>query len=223
MVLARFAEDVYVEARGGRFLGVETGTRMTVVRLSGGGLFVHSPVALDRATREAVDALGEVRAVVAPSIFHHLYAGEWARAFPRAVLAACPGLEHKRPDLPFTCVMGDVPHEVWARDLAQVCFSSRRENEVVFFHPRSRTMICSDALLNLSTHGSRATRLVARVMGNRAPGMGWPERLMIRDRRVARRQVDRILEWDVERIVLAHGELVEQGGREIVRRAYAWL
>lgn len=222
-MLTRFADEVWVDAREGKFWGVETGTRMTVVRLSDGGLFVSSAVALDDATRRAVDALGEVRAVVAPSIFHHLYVGEWMRAYPDAIFAACPGLEWKRPDLPFTCVLGDPPHEAWARDLEQVYFSARRENEIVFFHARSRTMICCDALLHLSTHSSRSTRLVARLMGNRAPGVGWVEPFMIRDRALARRQVDRILRWDIEKIVLAHGALVEQGGREIVRRAYAWL
>ncbi len=102
-------------------------------------------------------------------------------------------------------------------------FSSRRENEVVFFHRKSRTMVCSDALLNLSTHRSLVTRAVAAFARNTAPGFGWPERLMVRDRRVARRQVDRILAWDIDKIVLAHGDLVERDGRETVRRAYAWV
>jgi hypothetical protein len=218
-----FADEVWVEAREASFLGLETGTRMTVVRLSSGGLFVHSPVALDDATRRAVDAIGEVRAVVAPSVFHHLHMADWMRAYPGAVFGACPGLEWKRPDLSFSCVVADCVHDAWAGDLDQVYFSARRENEVVFFHARSRTMICSDALLNLSTHASATTRFVARLMGNRAPGAGWPERLMIRDRSLARRQVDRILAWDIEKIVLAHGRVVERDGREVVRRAYAWL
>lgn len=222
-VLTQFAEGVWVEARPVRFLGVETGTRMTVVRLSDGGLFVHSPVSLDDDTRRAVDALGPVRAVVAPSLFHHLYVGEWMRAWPDAEYLACPGLDWKRPDLAFTGVLGDAAPAVWARDLEQVYFSARRENEVVFFHRASRTMVCADALLNLSTHASPVTRAVARVAGNSSPGAGWPERLMVRDRRVARRQVDRILAWDIDRIVLAHGDLVTHDGRETVRRAYAWV
>lgn len=222
-MLTPFADEVWIATREAKFLGVETGTRMTVARLSDGGLFVHSAVALDDALRRAVDALGEVRAVVAPSVFHHLHVGPWMRAYPNAIFGACPGLEWKRPDLAFDCVIADEPSPVWSRDLSQVYFSARRENEVVFFHERSRTMICSDALLNLSRHPAASTRVVARVMGNRGPGFGWPERLMIRDRGLARRQVDRILAWDIDKIVLAHGDLVEGGGRETVRRAYAWL
>ncbi|MGZ3421100.1 MAG: hypothetical protein ACXWUG_31400 [Polyangiales bacterium] len=48
-----FAEDVFTEPRKAKFLGIETGTRMTVVRLAEGGLFVHSPVALDAETTAA--------------------------------------------------------------------------------------------------------------------------------------------------------------------------
>ncbi len=222
-MLSQFAEDVWVEARKAAFFGVETGSRMTIVRLSDKSLFVHSPVALDAETREAVDALGPVRAVVAPSVFHHLHVAAWMSAYPSAIFGACPGLEWKRPDLAFTYVLADQPHEAWAADIDQVYFSARRENEVVFFHRKSRTMICCDALLNLWRHPSRSTRIVARLMGNHSPGFGWMERFMVRNRDVARRQADRILAWDIDKIVLGHGDLVESDGRETMRRAYAWL
>jgi hypothetical protein len=222
-VLEPFATDLWVEARRLRFLGIETGTRMTVVRLAGGGLFVHSPVSLDAETRRAVDALGPVKAVVAPSRFHHLYVGEWARAYPSAPLYCCPGLERKRSDLPWRGVLGDEPEPEWRGEIEQVLFSVRIENEVVFFHRASRTLVCADALFDLAKHPSRLTRLAARLLGNREPGATWLEHLMIRRRAEAREQVDRMLAWNPERIVLAHGDLVATGAREVLRRAYAWL
>ena len=222
-MLVPFGEDLWTDTREVRFLGLETGCRMTVVRLAAGGLFVHSPVALDDETRRAVDALGEVRAVVAPSLFHHLHVKAWMDAYPGAHFSACPGLEWKRPDLPFHDVLGDQPHPIWAEDLDQVYFSARRENEVVFHLRRRRTLVCADALLNLSTHPLASTRFVARLMGNTAPGVGHIEPLMVRDRRLARRQADRILEWGFDRVVLSHGALLESGGLEAMRHAYAWL
>jgi hypothetical protein len=222
-MLTPWAEGTWTDTREAKFFGVETGTRMSVVRLRDGGLFVLSPVALDDATRREIDALGDVRAVVAPSIFHHLSMGQWMAAYPEAVFAACPGLEWKRTDLAFDCVLGDQPHPLWAGELEQVYFSARRENELDFFHAPTRTLLCTDALLNLSTHPLGSTRVVARLMGNRAPGVGWLEPFMIRDRALARRQVDRMLAWDFDRIILAHGAPVEAGGREVLRHAYAWL
>lgn len=92
-----------------RFFGVETGTRMTVVRLRD-GLLVHSPIPLTAELRARVDALGSVSAIVAPSKFHHLYAGPWADAWPDAVLCGCPSVIARRPDLPWRHTLGDTPH-----------------------------------------------------------------------------------------------------------------
>lgn len=222
-MLTSFAEGIWTDTRRAKFFGVECGSRMTVVRLSEGGLFVHSPVALDADTRRAVDALGEVRAVVAPSIFHHLHVGAWMAAYPGAHFACCPGLEWKRTDLAWSGVLGDQPHPIWARDLAQTYFSARRENEVDFFHAPTRTLIVADALLNLADHDYASTRLAARLMRNTAPGVGWLEPFMIRDRALARRQAGRILAWDFDRAVLSHGTMLPSGARDAFAHAYAWL
>ncbi len=222
-MLESFADDVWTVERSQRFWGVETGTRMTVVRLSDGGLFIHGPVALDDATRAKVDAIGPVRAVVCSSRYHHLYAGQWAEAYPDAALCACPGLEQKRADLPWSHVMRDEPHALWESDLEQVYFSARFEHEVVFFHRATRTLICLDALLNLSTHPNRSTRLVALLMANTGPGKGYLERIAVGKRATARQQVRRILDWDIDGIILAHGGLVRGDGRQVFADAYQWL
>ncbi|MBI2393446.1 MAG: DUF4336 domain-containing protein [Deltaproteobacteria bacterium] len=222
------ADGLWTTARPQRFWGLESGTRMNVVRLRDGGLFVHCPVSLDRDTRAAIDALGDVRVVVSSSLYHHLYAGEWMRAYPGALFCACPGLERKRKDLAWNHVLGDEPHPLWAADLDQVFFSARFEKEVVFFHRESRTLICADALLNLSKHSSPITRAAAWLMGNTAPGKGWLEYFAVggwssRGRRLARRQVERMLAWDIDRVLLAHGGLVDRDGWRALRDAYAWL
>lgn len=224
MTFTAVAQGIWITERPQKFWGVECGTRTTIVALSGGGLFVHCPVALDPATRREVDALGEVRAVVASSLFHHLYVGDWMRAYPKALFACCPGLEHKRSDLPFSHVLGDVPHPLWAPDLEQIFFSARFEKEVVFFHRKTRTMVSADAMLNLADHPSLRTRLVARYfMRNVGPGLGWMEHYAVRDWRLGRRQVDRILAWEPEQVLIAHGKLVTHDGAAVIRDAYAFL
>jgi hypothetical protein len=47
--------------------------------------------------------------------------------------------------------------------------------------------------------------------------------LLIRDRAAARESLERILAWDFDRIVVAHGDVLERGGREALREGYAWL
>lgn len=59
--LDTLAADLWAVERRLRVGPVEIGTRMTVARLDDGGLFVHSPVALDPPLRLALDGLGPVR------------------------------------------------------------------------------------------------------------------------------------------------------------------
>jgi len=223
-MLQHIATNLWVEARKLRFWGLETGTRMSVVRLSNGSLFVHSPVELDNDTRSEVEKLGSVRVVIAPSRMHHLYIGEWMDAYPEARAFCCPTLEKKRSDIAWHAVLGDEPEPEWRGEIDQVFFGARSlENEVVFHHRQSRTLLCADAVFNLADHDSPLTRIVAVLMGGRKPGATWLERALIRDRRAAREQIDRMLAWDFDRIVLAHGDIIEAGGRDVLRNAYAWL
>src|SRR5687767_11179761 len=223
MLLTNLADDLWVSERRLRFLGVETGSRMTIFRLQG-GLVVHCPAPLTPELRAEVEALGDLKAIVAPSLFHHLGVKSWLEAWPQIVTCACPGLERKRSDLRWDRILGDAPEPEWAGELEQVYFGARTmENEVVFFHPKSRSLVCADSVFNLGGHPSAFTRFVARWLGARRPGATWLERLMIRDRKGAREQIDRMLAWDFDRIVLSHGPLIETGGREVLRRAYAWL
>ena len=63
--------------------GLHLGTRTTVVRLSNGGLWLHSPGPLSPELMNEIAALGSVQAIVAPNAMHHLYLAENIRAFPQ--------------------------------------------------------------------------------------------------------------------------------------------
>src|SRR5262245_25564318 len=78
--------------------GMHMPVRMTVVRTEQ-GLWLHSPVAIDDATAKAIDSLGPVRDIVAPSLLHHLYARAACERWPSATLHGPASLAHKRPDL----------------------------------------------------------------------------------------------------------------------------
>lgn len=223
-LLTPISDELWSTTAPLRFWGIETGTRMTIVRLRDGGLFVHSPLPLEGGLEAEVDALGPVRAVVAPTLFHHISIAAWKAVYPDAVFCCAPGLEKKRSDIAWDRVLGDRPEPEWAGELEQVLFAARTlENEVVFHHPATRTMICADVIFNLSRHPDRLTRLVALLLWNREPGATWLEHVVIRDRAGAREQMGRMLAWKPERILLAHGSPVERDGEAVLRRAYAWL
>ena len=97
--MRELARDLWVGERRLRFGGAEIGARMTVLRVPGRRLFVHSPIPLTEELHTQVSGLGSVNWIVAPNRFHHLSAGEWRDAFPQAQLLVAQGLEKKRPDL----------------------------------------------------------------------------------------------------------------------------
>jgi hypothetical protein len=223
--LRPLAKDVWVVERPQTFYGLPVGTRMTVIRLSGERLLLHSPVALDSELRAELDAIGRVRYAVAPNRVHHLYAGDVAKVYPEARLWVGPGLARKRPDLVFVAVLGDEAPEEWRDEVQQVFFRGRPyENEVVFFHRASRTLVLCDLAFNFGPRAAAPTRLLMRLL--RSYGRFGPstlDPLLIRDRDGARQSLERILAWDFDRVVVAHGEVLERGGREALRAGYSWL
>lgn len=208
-----------------RFYGVEVGTRMTACRLSDGGLWLHSPVRLIEEVREGLGRLGPVRFVVAPNKLHHLFVGDYSSAYPEALLYAAPGLAENRPDLPFCGVLGDEPEPGWAEDLDQTIFRGERQlEEVVFLHRASRTLILADLVQSGHPESPRLTRLATRLNGTyERPGPPAPVRLGFRDKAAARASLERVLSWDFDRIVLAHGRIIETGGKAVLEQAYSFL
>ncbi|MEO8603306.1 MAG: DUF4336 domain-containing protein, partial [bacterium] len=117
--LTQLAPDLWVATRPLVLLAGDVGTRMTVIRLRDGGLWLHSPVKLDAPTRAALDGLGPVRAVVAPSLVHHFFVGDYGKAYPEARLFAAPGLPKKRSDLRLDGVLSDDAPPEWTGQLEQ--------------------------------------------------------------------------------------------------------
>jgi len=201
---------------------VEAGRRMAVVRLADGSLLVHSPATLTPALRAELDALGPVRFVVAPSAVHgHLAMGDYARAYPDAELHGGPGLDVRRKDLVFNGVLGSAPDPRWAGDLDQAAaLGHRLVTEIVFLHRASRSLLIGDLAVTV-----RPSNLAERLWAGPGDHLRTPRpyRLDIRDRRQARAALDRILTWDFDRVVTGHGPIVERGGRDALRGAYAFL
>lgn len=208
-----------------RFLGLDLGAHMTVVRLRDGGLFLHSPIDPTPALRAAVAELGPVRHVVAPNRFHHLFAGRWDDAGPEVQLHAAPGLLDKRTDLAGAHVLGDASHPDWAGELdACLVRGMPWVNEVAFLHRPTRTLLTCDLAFRIGPREPAWTRFWFRVMGAYGRLATTPlERLLARDRAAVRASIERILAWDFDRVVVGHGDPLPSGGREAFRQAWSWL
>ena len=211
------APNLHVIESAQRFLGLEMGARATVLQLDG-GLLVHSPVAVDP---RSLDHLGPLRWVLAPNKLHHLHVGPWIDAGAEGW--AAPGLREKRPDLRFTGVVGEDPHpfgdEVVLLPLQ--CFPFA--NEVVLLHRASQTLILTDLMFNIAPTAPWLTRAAMFcACGYPGPSSSLLERVGMK-RDLARQELRKILTWDFDRVIMAHGEVIESGGRSALARAYDWL
>lgn len=224
MALESIAPAVWVASMANSFMGLQMGTRMTVVRLTDGSLFVYSPIRLDPGLRRDLDAIGPVRHIVAPSLYHHLFAGMFAAAYPNARMHAAPGLPEKRKDLAFDAVLGEELDPAWRSCLSSLPLDGCAFGEVLFFHGPSRTLISADLVENFHTSDHWPTRTYLKAAGIYGTcGVSRLIKLMFRDKAASRRAIDRAIDWNPERITLAHGELVLEQGQEVLRNAYDWL
>jgi hypothetical protein len=149
-------------------------TRMTVVRLSNGDLFLHSPIKFDQRLANGLLRLGTVRHLVSPNQFHYAHIGEWAKVFPDAISWASPRVRQRararHVDVEFTRDLEANPPEEWRRDIDQTLFPGGYFKEYIFFHKASKTLILTDTIINLELDKvTEPWRTVTKLTGSVRP------------------------------------------------------
>lgn len=205
--------------------GLGIGTRTNVFSLADGTLALHAPGPLEAAQLAAVRALGAVSTIVVPNRMHHLFAIAATQAFPEARVIAVAGIAGKQPGLRVDETLGEqVPASLaGVAEMIKLEGCPKLEEHVLFF-PRSRTVLAVDLAFNL--HGLTGFNRFAMWL-NGANDRFCMTRLgkseYIQDARAAGRSVSRMIEaWDVEAVVVSHGDVLPAGGREAMREAWAF-
>jgi hypothetical protein len=187
---------------------------------------LHSPCQVTATIKAEISALGRVAHIVAPGNFHHLHTATAQAAFPNAKTWICPGVEKRNRNLRFDGVLGDTAPPAWVGEIDQVVVRGTRiMREVAMFHRVSRTLLLVDLIENFSDATPHTGALkfwfkyVLWMWDNPRPApeyrIGWS------DRKAAAQSLRSIMEWDFQRIVLSHGDLIESNAREVAGRAWA--
>jgi len=95
-------------------------------------------------------------------------------------------------------------------------------NEIVFFHRESRTVIFTDLLFNIARHDSQYARFLLRLDGAfHGPAIPRSFKLLLRSRRSeCAAFLQRIMSWDFDRAIVAHGDIIESGAKPVIERAW---
>jgi hypothetical protein len=228
--LQPFGTDIWtVDGPPVRDFGVWFTTRMTVVQLSGGSVWVDSPVTVPSGTLQQITDLGPVRYLVAATPRHVWRLDGWHTLFPDAGLwvPRTTLMTLKKGNLPITGVLGDEPDPGWADDFEQVAFKGNRLiEEVIFFHKPSRTVILDDLIqVHPIVEGKFLRNALSRLGGVAAPRGGVPLdiRFTFTKRKLARQSLERLLSWDFDKLIIAHGPCVEKDAKDFVEEAFWWL
>ncbi|MGD0859355.1 MAG: DUF4336 domain-containing protein [Terracidiphilus sp.] len=228
--LLTFGENIWiVDGPNVRDMGVMFTTRMAVVKLSDGSLWVNSPVSVPFDTLKRITELGPVRYLLAATPRHVWRLAAWHTLFPEAQLWAPRPTPFtlKKGHLPFTGILGDEPPQAWKDDFDQLAFKGNPFiEEIFFFHKQSRTVILDDLIqIHPMEKGKSFRNALWKLEGVASPygGVALDIRLSFTNRDLARRSLEKLLSWDFDKLVIAHGVCVEQDAKPFVERAFRWL
>lgn len=213
-----------------RFYGMPFSTRMTVVRLADGAVWIHSPIRLTETLGATIRALGPVKALIAPNWIHYAYVNDWAKAFPQAGVWAAPGVVERAKSRGMTLRVdhGLDAADPWAGEIRTLLVKgSPVHREAVFFHRRSQTLILTDLIESFEPRRlpwwfAAVTRLagIAHPTGKMPPDMRMTFRCGRADLRSA---VETMIGWAPERVIVAHGRWFARDGVAELRRAFGFV
>ncbi len=208
------------------YSGIDFCARMTVIRLPDGRLMLHSPCEIDDNISAKLEQLGEVAFIVAPGSYHYFHVPSAQAAFPEAETWICPGIERKRPEMEFDWFLSDTSAPDWADTFDQCLVRGTRFIwEVAFLHKPSKTLILVDLIENIgdATAGTDWKlklwwKTVFHMWNKPKPApeyqLGW------KDRKAAKASLERILDWDFQRIIISHGDNIDTDANAAARRAW---
>lgn len=209
--MQRLADNLWVFRYPLNILGTKVGRTVTVMRLRSGQLIIHSTAPFSRADVEAISALGSPGWLVEATLFHDTYARKGQAAFPNV-----PYL-HAGPN-------GDLlpAPAAWAGELEILLVDGMpKVREHVFLHRPSRTLITADLVFNFGPQASGWTRWFFRNVAGTGdfPGMSRMFRFFIKDRAAFKRSAETMLDWDFDRVIVAHGDIIETNGKQKLKAA----
>ena len=215
-----------------RFMKLPFSTRATVARLDNGDLWVHSPTTLTPDLRAELDALGPVRHLIAPNWIHYAHLPDWQAAYPQATAWGAPGVAERaaKKGLALTIdrpLQWDRAEDPWAGQIDQMIVrGSKLHREAVFFHRASRTLILTDLIEAFETAKLPAwMRPIVWIAGiddsdgTMPPDMRWS----FRDKAALAEDIERMIAWAPERVILAHGRWYRRDGTAELERAFRRL
>lgn len=226
--LTKFGSSIWIlDGDVVRMYGIPFSTRMTIVRLEAGGLWVHSPIFPSEGCLAAINKLGAVEHIVAPNKIHSLGIEPWKAIYPDARVWVSPEFKQRHPKTCADETLDNNAPSTWSAEIDQHMFEgSTFLDEVLFLHRPSRTLIVTDLIQKHDPDTQfwfwRFVKGAAGILGKEG-GTARDLRASFRDRPAARRSLETVLSWDFDKLIISHGFCVHEGAKVGVEKAFSWL
>lgn len=205
-------------------------TRMTVIQLENGNLWLHSPICPTEKLVKQLNAIRKVSHLISPNKLHYSYIAKWKKLFPSALSWSSPGVIErasvKGTTLKFDRELGQTPPEEWSSEINQFIFTgSRAVEEVVFYHIDSQVLILTELIENfdLERAPNKFWQKIYKLAGISAPNGKTPVDFQLTffgNKKLVRKHVEKIIDWKPEKIVLSHGDIFTENAVEEIKRAF---
>lgn len=222
--LEKFSDNIWIAQQKLRALGLEVGTKMTIIDTTGNGdLFIHSPIIITEKLKKEIAALGIVRFIVAPNRFHHLFLKQAQSLYPQAKIYAVPGLIPKRSDIANLNVLDNNLTYPWSKTIKHhLIGGAPLLNECAFFHSKSGTLLLTDIAINFGHSAAPLTKIAMLAIGhfNKFGPSIFEKLIFIRDKKLFDASITTIMRWRFDKIIIAHGTPVKENGYELFRSKF---
>jgi hypothetical protein len=189
-------------------LGCEGSLRMSILKV-GPRLLIYSPVKLQRKHIDQIREIGEVGAIVAPNLYHHLFLRDCITIFGAARVFVPEGLVRKIGPIDRAEVVTHRALTEFGPGLDSFTLNGHRIQETLLYHGRSRSLLTADLIYNYASEHNFAEKQFFRLVGGYGrPTLPFYHRFAIRDKRSVREMVKTVARWPVQRLVMSHGRIV---------------
>lgn len=207
------AENLWLLVYPLKMLGADLRRNVTIIRLRSGKLVIHSTAPFSPEDVMAIQRLGEPGWLLDGILRHDTFAEKGRLAFP--------GIPHLAPEgfselVGFeTTLIVPAPPEWNGELLALEIQGAPEARDTALFHVPSRTLILTELVFNFDGDETVWTELLLQVAvgGEHHPGMSRPVKAGVKNEAAFRSSLTTILGWDFDRVIVGHGDVIENGGK----------
>ena len=184
------------------------------------GVILVSPIKFSSDQLQQIVELGEVTAIVSPSLIHSLFIKKACKRFPKAEVWAPPGMRQKFPEMKVDKILTQDPWPYQDQIDMQLVDGVKKVTEVAFYLKELRTVLVCDLAFNIQHPHGLGARVIQGMLGTYkkfAISRLW--NFFMKDKTMFSEAIQNILKWDFDQVIMAHGEVLTENGHERLRQS----